>query len=66
MKSQSEVPLSSVSLPEDIVSFAGDVGKSACSLYDCSTTETTSVNIVSPVDMSFLSGCVPDAEVTSL
>ncbi|GJU97276.1 hypothetical protein Tco_1326547, partial [Tanacetum coccineum] len=28
-----QVPFSSVSLPEDIGSFSGDVGKSACSLY---------------------------------
>nr|GFC85551.1 hypothetical protein [Tanacetum cinerariifolium] len=60
-----QVPLSSVSLPEDIRSSVGDVGKSACSLYDRFTTEITFVNNVSPVDVSSLVSYVLDAEVTS-
>nr|GEX58199.1 reverse transcriptase domain, reverse transcriptase zinc-binding domain protein [Tanacetum cinerariifolium] len=61
-----QLPLSSVSLSEDIGSSTGDVGKSACSLYDRFTTEATSMNNVSPVDVYSLNGCVPDADVFSI
>nr|GEU88314.1 hypothetical protein [Tanacetum cinerariifolium] len=50
-----QLPLSSVSLSEDIGPSTGNVD-------DRSTTEATSMNNVSPVDVYSLSGCVPDAE----
>ncbi|GJS21070.1 hypothetical protein Tco_0449702 [Tanacetum coccineum] len=39
-----QLPLNSVNLSEDIGPSTGDVGKSACSLFDRSTTEATSMN----------------------
>ncbi|GJU23664.1 helitron helicase-like domain-containing protein [Tanacetum coccineum] len=41
-----QVPLGIVSHAKGVGSFVGDIVKPACSLYDCSTTETTSTNNV--------------------
>nr|GEV45485.1 hypothetical protein [Tanacetum cinerariifolium] len=50
-----QLPLSSVSLSEDI-------GPSTSDVDDRSTTEAISMNNVNPVNVYSLSGCVPDAE----
>nr|GEY71140.1 hypothetical protein [Tanacetum cinerariifolium] len=59
-----QVPLGIVSLAKGVGSFVGDIVIPACSLYDCSTTETTSTNNVEPVDVSSSGGCLPDANIT--
>ncbi|GKC64943.1 hypothetical protein Tco_1097541 [Tanacetum coccineum] len=59
-----QVPSSSVGLLEGIKFSVSNVGRPAYSLYDCSTTETTSTNNVSGLDVFSLSGCVPGAELT--
>ncbi|GKC33741.1 hypothetical protein Tco_1046125 [Tanacetum coccineum] len=61
-----KVSSSSVRLLEGVGSSVGDVSKPACSLYDCSFTETTSMNNVSVVDVSSLDGWVPDVTVIGL
>nr|GEZ44527.1 hypothetical protein [Tanacetum cinerariifolium] len=54
------VSLNSVTFPERIASFVGDVDRPASALYDRSMTETSSINNVSAEAVSFLGGCVPD------
>ncbi|GKC57069.1 hypothetical protein Tco_1084667 [Tanacetum coccineum] len=58
-----QVPSSSVGLLEGIKFSVSNVGRPAYSLCN-STTETTSTNNVSGLDVSSLSGCVPGAELT--
>ncbi|GKA08215.1 hypothetical protein Tco_0687546 [Tanacetum coccineum] len=61
-----KVSSSSVRLLEGVGPSVGDVGKPAYSLYDCSFTETTSMNNVSVVNVSSLGGWVPDVTFTGL